>query len=260
MSKLDDAISFFNRIREGASHEFGLGREDHRQALQRARAERGKDIEATRIQQMMGTNRTITMGRELAGIAREEDVQARENMGIGLSDDKATRIGQVLGTLGSDIVQDRGRELWWLINAPQALGNIAMDVGLKKFAPDLFASDQLRVLDGKLVPEDTPDSKPVKNIETAVAVGAASADGKPKAGYSFSSEGYKKRRHQPGFVHALDIPAGIAINSGIGLLTPFGLGTTAAGMLGGNIIEQERRRRNQEENERDQMNRIDTIN
>ena len=39
----------------------------------------------------------------------------------------------------------------------------------------------------------------------------------------------------------------------------FGLGTTAAGMLGGNIIEQERRRRNQAENERDEQNRIDTI-
>ena len=37
-----------------------------------------------------------------------------------------------------------------------------------------------------------------------------------------------------------------------------GLGATAAGMLGGNMIEQERRRRNQAENDRD--NYIDTIN
>ena len=62
-------------------------------------------------------------------------------MGLGLSDDKATRVGQVLGTMGSDVVQDRGRELWWLINAPQALASVVQELALHKNAPGLYEAD-----------------------------------------------------------------------------------------------------------------------
>ena len=34
--------------------------------------------------------------------------------------------------------------------------------------------------------------------------------------------GYNKRRNDPGHAYALQIPAGFAINTGIGLMNPFG--------------------------------------
>jgi len=48
----------------------------------------------------------------------------------------------------------------------------------------------------------------------------------PRRGYSVSGKGndakYVKRNFEPGVLQALAIPSGIAINSGLGLLTPFG--------------------------------------
>ena len=70
--------------------------------------------------------------------AKPAHVQARNDMGIGLSNDPATRTGQVLGTLGSDVVQDRGRSVWWLLNAPQATANVLQEMGLHKLAPNLY--------------------------------------------------------------------------------------------------------------------------
>ena len=46
--------------------------------------------------------------------------------------------------------------------------------------------------------------------------------GRPNVGYSRAEDGYHKRLHNPGAVAALSIPAGLAINSGIGMMTPFG--------------------------------------
>ena len=53
-------------------------------------------------------------------------------------------------------------------------------------------------------------------------MGIANKDGDPVKGYFRGPKGYQKRRHDPGHVDLLQIPAGIAINSGIGLLNPFG--------------------------------------
>ena len=62
------------------------------------------------------------------------------------------------------------------------------------------------------------------------------AKGKPKAGVNIAYEDigrrvdgkpvkdrvFKRRKHKAGYVDALAIPAGLAINSGIGLMNPFG--------------------------------------
>ena len=63
-----------------------------------------------------------------------------EEKELGLSDDLATRIGQGIGTIGNDLTQDHSRGAWWLLNAPQALGNIVTEEVLNKVNPDLFHS------------------------------------------------------------------------------------------------------------------------
>lgn len=212
MNRLDDAREFLKRIREGASKEFGYGREDQRQAYRRSREDQGLEIDATRGEQMIGSNRTYTMMQELLGRANPADVASRQRMGLGLSEDRATRIGQVLGTLGSDLVQDRGRELWWLINAPQALANLAQDATLKKYAPELFKTELITDAKGN----------PVTSAKQAKILAIADADGRPNVGYTRTRDGYAKRLHEPGYVDALNIPAGIAVNTAIGLMAPFG--------------------------------------
>ena len=209
---LDDALDALRRGKGEAVRAFGEGREDHREALKRARTDRDKDIEGTRIGQMMGTNRTVTLGRELLGLANEEDVRRRNEMGLGIPEGRAEKVGYILGTLGADIVQDRGRNIYWLLNAPQATANVIQDIALNRGAPQLFASDYAR----------NPDKKIITSKKQAFINNIANKDGDPNKGYFRGRDGYRKRNYEPGHVDLLAIPAGIAVNSSIGLLNPFG--------------------------------------
>ena len=206
------ALDSLQRAKKGAKRAFGEGREDHRSALKRARADRGQELEGTRIEQMMGTNRTVTLARELMGKADTKDVARRNEMGLGIPEDRAEKIGYILGTLGADIVQDRGRSIWWLLNAPQATANVIQEIALKNQAPQLY---------GSKLKSDAKDN-PIKTKRAAYLEGIANKDGDPNAGYFRGKDGYHQRLYDPGHLDALQIPAGIAINSSIGLLNPFG--------------------------------------
>ena len=223
---LKDAQDFLGRVRTGATEAFGLGKEDFREALKRGYVAEGRETDASKIDQMMGSNRTITMGRELLGMANPAQVKAREEMGIGLSPDRATRIGQVLGTLGSDIVQDRGRSIWWLFNAPQASANVLQEMSLGKIAPNLYDAPIQKDASG--VPITTqraaknagllgPTNKPLAGVTTSYEDIGERKNGKPK-----TTKVYRKRKYAPGMVEALAIPAGLTVNAGVGLLNPFG--------------------------------------
>ena len=211
LNRIQNIKDTLRRVQKGATQAYGEGREDHRQAARRAREASGKDLESTKIGQMTSSNRTMTMLREIFGVANREDIRIRKQMGMGLSDDMATRVGQVIGQLGADVTQDRTRELWWLINAPQAAANIAQEVALKRRAPDLYKSTK--------IPGVTED-------KVARERGILDREDEPTKGYSRVPKrkggGFQKRNYEPGFVDALSIPTGIAINSGIGLLNPLG--------------------------------------
>ena len=212
MSRLQQALDFLSRAKEGAKREFELGKEDHRMIMRRAREANLEEQEGPMFTDMMGSNRTATLFNELIGRADPAYVQARQKAGMGLSTDNATRLGQIMGVLASDVVQDRGRSIWWLLNAPQATTQVIQDAALKSQAPDLWRSKP--VLDAK--------GNQVKSKRTAASMEIADAEGKPKVGYSRTEDGYQKRLHGPGSVASLQIPAGIAINSAVGLLNPFG--------------------------------------
>lgn len=226
LNRLQDAREYLRRVRTGASEAFGLGKEDFREALKRGYAAEGRETDASKIDQMMGSNRTITMARELMGMANPAQVQARNEMGIGLSPDRATREGQVLGTLASDVVQDRGRSIWWLLNAPQAAANVTQEALLGKVAPDLYAADiQLDATGNPIASVRAaknagllgPTNKPLAGVTTTYEDVGERRNGKP-----VKSKVYRKRKYAPGMVEALAIPSGLAVNAGVGLLNPFG--------------------------------------
>ena len=212
MSKLDNALNFLQRVRDAAQEEMGYGREDYRMAMRRALEDQGIEGDSTRAQQMLGTNRSISLMRELMHKADPAHIKAREQMGLGLKEDRAGKIGQILGTLGSDLVQDRGREIWWLINAPQAAATVAQDLALKKHAPGLFKASPVKDEAGNVI----------SSTQNAQRLGIVDDVGRPKAGYMKKGDEYYKRDHEPGHVEALNIPAGFAVNTAIGLMTPFG--------------------------------------
>lgn len=234
MSALDDARDYLKRLQGGFTDAVGEGREDHRNALKRGRSAQGLDDDAARIDQMFGSNRTITLINELLGRSEPEQIAARNKMGLGLSSDRATKQGQILGTLAGDAIQDRGREVWWLLNAPQASANVIQEMLLKKHAPDLYKTDPLFVdkkeklnEDGTIpvYKEDGQNRVRMKKPASAVGAGIAYNEGPDtytKKDYYKEKGGYTQRRHRAGHVDALAIPAGIAVNNSLGLLNPFG--------------------------------------
>ncbi len=237
--KAEESLGSLDRFKKGFQQAFGEGREVHREAFQDARKVRGLDIEAPRISQTLGTNPTFTRARDtMHGIpffgSDEKDYQARIDKGLGLRSTVEGRVGQALGTLGNDIVQDRTRGLWWLLNAPQAVTSVSQESLLNHFAPSLYKSDLItsdkesRSRDpssGNRFHVDATDKKYL--VEQGYASISQDGDLRWKEGYGerTAADGKRyvtKQRYRPGHVDSLLIPTGIAVNAGIGLLNPLG--------------------------------------
>ena len=225
---------FFGRLKQGFKDRYGEGREDYRQAYYAARELQGLDPEDARIKTTLATNPTFVTARDLIGNSEPIYRQQREERGMQLSDDLATKLGQIGGTIGNDLTQDSSRGLWWLLNAPQATGNVINEYALSKAQPSLFAHDTTNIrmpvmetnIRGGRSPkvyensEYTAENK--ANYERARAEDLISAEGVKRKGVGQKDGMLTKRRYDPGDVAALAIPSGIAINAGIGLLNPFG--------------------------------------
>ena len=225
---------FFDRLKQGFKDRYGEGREDYRQAYYAARELQGLDPEDARIKTTLATNPTFVTARDLIGQSEPIYRGQREERGMGLSDDRARKIGQVLGTIGNDLTQDNSRSLWWLLNAPQATGNVVNEYALAKAQPDLFKHDSTN-LEVPVMATDNmgrPAPKVYENSEytqanqekydKALAEGLISKEGTKRKGVGQKDGFYTKRRYNPGDVAALAIPTGVAINAGIGLLNPLG--------------------------------------
>ena len=65
MSRLDNALEFLRRMKQGAADEFSYGKEDHRMVMRRARQASHEEQEGPMFTDMMGSNRTATLFNEL---------------------------------------------------------------------------------------------------------------------------------------------------------------------------------------------------
>ena len=218
--KFAGILDNLRKVRAGAVDAYGEGREDNRRAFINSRLDQNLDADPIRWESMMGQNRTITMVKEALGKLNPEHKEALRQMGMGLSNDPYTRAGQMIGHVGADLTQDRSREVYWLLNAAQAVGNVVQEAALKKANPDIFnkMDDVLDEAKNKLY---------FSNKEAAERLGAIDGkSGRLRKGYALKDEGdekvIQKRRFEPGHSLALQIPAGLAINTGIGLMNPFG--------------------------------------
>jgi len=148
---------------------------------------------------------------------------------MALSDDLPTRVGQIGGTFANDLTQDHSRSLWWLLNAPQAAGNVVNEYALSKANPDLFSHEQTKlavpVMDNgvpKVYDKEEFTRENKAKYDAALAAGVISKEGVKRKGVGQKDGMFTKRKYAPGDVAALAIPTGVAINAGIGLLNPFG--------------------------------------
>jgi len=247
-------MSWFDEFKEGFRDRYSEGREDYRLTYYQGRSDEGKDTEGSRISSTLGTNPSFTTVRDLTGTSKPEHRQARIDAGMGLAEPGPKRWGQVTGTMANDLTQDHTRSLWWLLNAPQAVGNVTAELILSKANPDLYrhttptfdefaetyknpATGELQkekqgipkvlmTADGALQEEGLSRKQKERNkiaYELALKEGFIDARGNRRKGVSVDKQGrYSRRQYDPGDVASLMIPTGIAINAGIGLLNPLG--------------------------------------
>ena len=236
----------------GFKDRYGEGREDQRLAYYEGRKRESKEPEGTRIGSTLGTNPTFTTVRDLTNTSRPQHRAAREARGMGLKPDKnGYGAGQVAGTIAGDLTQDYTRSLWWLLNAPQATGNVLAELAMAKANPALYQYKTKTFSDfGTVDDKGTPikrgiprvqfeDGDPSKLRTTGLSKNQRQTNarafqlakeegyiddlGQMQKGVSLGDDGrYRRRQYNPGDVAALMIPTGVAINAGLGLLNPFG--------------------------------------
>ncbi len=153
------------RFLEAFKEAYGEGRPDHQKVFYEGRELAGADADAPRIESALGTNATLTRMRDMLGISDEYQRRVREEKGMGLKEGLIPRSGQLLGTAAADLTQDHSRELWWLLNAPQAVGNVAQEYALNKANPSLYGAHTVRRKN------DTPIRTHVDDELDAIAAG-----------------------------------------------------------------------------------------
>ena len=240
--RMQQIRNILNDIGEGFRTDYELGREDRRNVYLRGRKLRGDTEESTRWDSMMGVHPGVTRMQELAGTIDPAKAQALREHDMQLRGSNAHKTGQVLGSIANDLTQDATRSIYWLLNAAQATGEVINEKVLAQAVPELYQKALVQSTDIPYTSilnkagEQTGKKERILNIKDKVAREEMLKRGYAKnimqggeekltaaRGYSFDDSGdLQKRKYSPGMVQALAIPTGVAINSGLGLLTPFG--------------------------------------
>ncbi len=208
---LQDLIQQARYARDAFNEEIGYGADDQAKMFYKVRDEQGLDDDAPRMDKTMGEHPLVYRIRENLGIADKDAVEARAALGMEMKQTPGGRVGQLGGALGADLIQDKSRSIWWLLNAAQAAGNVVNDYGLKRANPSLYGSTDLNT------PFNITDLKKAGLTRTT-----ESGREVPKEGVYGANGRAKQRNYRSGMVAALGAPVGFAINQGMGLMTPFG--------------------------------------
>ena len=225
--------NILNDLGAGFSADYQLGREDRRNANLRDRKLRGQTEESTKWDAMIGTHPAAFRIQEAFGKLSPEKTQALQELDMSLRGSTAHKVGQFGGSIANDLTQDTTRGIYWLLNALQATGEVINEQTLSRIVPQLYEKSRVQSTDIPFTKKSGESKQPrYLNRANEQAVGEMLQRGYAKQiddrltaarGYSFDEDGdLQKRNYSPGMVQSLAIPTGIAINTGLGLMSPFG--------------------------------------
>lgn len=220
-----------DRFKEAFKDAYGEGREEWTRAFRQGRKAEGLAENAPRMTEMTGAYPTGIRLAEVfqdavgRGVTPQEASrrQIRDDLGLGIKEGGVDRAGQLLGTAAADLTQDSTRNFYWLMNAAQATGNVLAEsaMGSKRLGnPKLYGKSQ--IMDEKGLPFSMKNKD---DVEIAKERGFLDSKGNPTKGVSIGDTKEKlleKRNFEPGHLASLMIPTGVAINTGLGLMSPFG--------------------------------------
>ncbi len=217
----------------GFRNDLGIGPEDVRKAHYRELELDGHQPDAPKIEQMAGAWHLGNKIKEAAGQANPARLKAEREMDLGLdqSQSPAYRAGQMGAAVANDIAQDGVRKFYWLLNAAQASAEVINEGVQKGFNKMAHGDGPLNLYGKHTVMNAAAPDVPLRvaNKSQALQQGVIEmVDGKaiPKRGVSIAGKGkdavYQERNFESGHLPWLSVPTGVAINTGLGLMTPFG--------------------------------------
>ena len=190
-------------------------------------AKDGEDYKSARKwQKMIAENPTVQTINDLFEIGDKDLRDERKRRGMGLSDDKAVKSGQVAGRVGQDIVRDSSRGVYWLLNAPQAVIDIIAEETIHRANPDMRKENPIRKEDGSKVYVNKNDFREAERAGATDAEGNRTKYtnvGQPESwtdefGVKRTRRPYTRSNVAPGIINALKSPGSLAINAGMGLM------------------------------------------
>ena len=211
---------------------YGEGREEWSKAYREGRKSANKSENAPRIDEMTGAYPTGIRIKEALDDLRGKRLTPteasnrliRDDLGIGPKQGVIPRGMQIAGTLANDLTNDNTRNFYWLLNAAQATGNVIAEKALALANKNLYGKSPVMREVTVIGPGNTKKviKQPINRKDKDIPAEYMTGD-TPKKGISFDDEGnLLKRNYNPGDLGALMIPTGVAINTGLGLMTPFG--------------------------------------
>ena len=223
-------MSWVDEFKEGFMEDLTRGTDDNAKAFYRQRELEDKDDDAMRLRKYFSEHPVVYRTNELLNRADPLAVQARSEQGFGPKKTMAGKLGQLGGAIGHDVLNDRSRSLYWLLNAAQASGSVINELAVHAANPDLFGAEQIVDANGNAVSYDDLatlstiksdiDGKPLaQNIDSDNKLSALVRNNNVKRDRQGNA---RLRNYRAGTVTALGVPAGFAINQGLGLMTPFG--------------------------------------
>ena len=210
--------SVLRNLSESFQSAFTEDRQDWDRAYREERILKGKTEDAPRFSQMAATYPTSVRIRENLGIADSDAMSARQGMNMGLEKGADRRAGQMFGTLAQDVVQDKGRSFYWLLNAIQATGGVIAEETIGRMVPELYKQSPVRTARGKNITTKMPRAAKEQGL-----IKDSSEPYRTTRGVKVVDGNYVKDDYSGGMKAAAALlPTGIAINTGIGLMTPMG--------------------------------------
>jgi hypothetical protein len=210
-----DIRNALKRLKTGFVDEMGIDRTDLTQAHYQSRQERGETPDVDRLTNMTANYRPAQLIRDSLGISDPTYRRVREEKGLGLRQDPMERAGQILAAPVRDVANDDTRNWWWLMNAAQAVGNVGTEHAFRRVAPEMYQQRDLGMnINEEIGRRAALDAGKVKETKQGL---------KLKSGVEKDSSGNLSERNvRGGHAALLLFPSGAAINTGLGLMTPFG--------------------------------------
>ena len=225
-------MSWFDEFMEGAKADYTIGRDDLAKRYYRQRDLEKKGDDAAMFESMRNTHPGIIRAREVLGLLSKDAKQSLREHEMDLRGSLPHKIGQFAGTAAADVTQDHSRSIYWLLNAVQATGQVISDEVLSAAVPKLRATSDVVLPGAKVVNDDGDKVDKILNMKDGPSLQymkdkkiTREQDGKTvlNRGFKMDDKGnVRTRNYAQGSLMALGIPTGIAINNGVGLMTPGG--------------------------------------